>query len=665
MHTRLSSTPGRKWWLAQVVILLATAVFRFYRLADLPLGLHYDEAFNGLDAYALLGKPLSEWPIFLTGNFGREPLHVYLVAASQALFGPGVVSLRLVSALAGALLTQALAWLAWELALSLGLKRERLALWAAAMPLTLLWAQIHSRYATRNMPFPLLATLMWASLWRAWRGRRAVWWGISGALAGLSFYTYLPVRLLPLVLIPLSLVGLSHHRRRLVEQSRWIALGLCVSVLIAAPLAAYFVRNPVSFLTRVEQVSVFQAGGLAAIGKNAMAALGLAFVRGDGNIRNNIPGRPALDAIVSVWFAIGLALALWRIRRPGFLFLLTWLGVMLLPTVLSSYAPHFQRAIGALPPLMLLAAVGLEKAVGWLEERWPRYRISFVFGAWLSLALSAAITWQAFFGEWARDPALFGARDVGLVALAKELGSGTSDGVTYISPQGWEHPTVLYGMLESGTTAELHGFDGRTCVRIPAEAARYLILVGEDFRGPGLLQSYLPDSSARPLILGPGSQPWAVELTQPAGGRVVLPEMTPYPVDMADGISFLGYWLSLSQLQPGERLYVRLFWRGRERPLGEYTTFVHLVTADPSGALQQLAGSDARPGNGSCSTDDWLPGEIIVDELQLVLPSELSPAGSYYLTLGFYTLSDGRRLAIPGHTDDQILIGPLSSQEVD
>src|SRR5690606_11262387 len=104
--------------------------------------------------------PIYRWPIFFTGNFGREPLHVYLMAAAQALLGPGVDALRSVSALCCVALGPALAWLAWEIAPSLGLERKRLSLWAAAVPLTILFAQILSRYATRNMPLAILETLL-------------------------------------------------------------------------------------------------------------------------------------------------------------------------------------------------------------------------------------------------------------------------------------------------------------------------------------------------------------------------------------------------------------------------------------------------------------------------------------------------------------------------
>jgi hypothetical protein len=172
-----------------------------------------------------------------------------------------------------------------------------------------------------------------------------------------------------------------------------------------------------------------------------------------------------------------------------------------------------------------------------------------------------------------------------------------SDAPTYVSPRGRDHPTVRYSLLQSpaaipsiGEAAHLRGFDGRICVRVPgADAARYLFLAAEDFRGPGLLQSYLPDS----------------------------------------------------------------------------TTFVHLshreashVQAQPSAALQRVAGADAPAGRGSCPTSDWRPAEVIVDELELALPAGL-PAVDHFLAIGLYAPGGGPRLRIPGHADDQIIIGPF------
>ena len=47
------------------------------------------DVYRGLDAAALTGMLPSAWPIFFTGNFGREPLFIYLLAAAQAYFVSG------------------------------------------------------------------------------------------------------------------------------------------------------------------------------------------------------------------------------------------------------------------------------------------------------------------------------------------------------------------------------------------------------------------------------------------------------------------------------------------------------------------------------------------------------------------------------------------------
>lgn len=42
---------------------------------------------------------------------------------------------------------------------------------------------------------------------------------------------------------------------------------------------------------------------------------------------------------------------------------------------------------------------------------------------------------------------------------------------------------------------------------------------------------------------------------------------------------------------------------------------------------------------------------------------DLTPSQDYTLTIGFYSPEDNQRLSIPGHSDDQILIGPLTAAD--
>ena len=67
-----------------LVILLGAAFLRFWDFATIPPGLHYDEAFNGMDALDVLATGPK---IFFEGNTGREPLfnHVLAVGVADAM----------------------------------------------------------------------------------------------------------------------------------------------------------------------------------------------------------------------------------------------------------------------------------------------------------------------------------------------------------------------------------------------------------------------------------------------------------------------------------------------------------------------------------------------------------------------------------------------------
>ena len=122
----MSVTNRRVVYLLLLAILLLASFFRFWRLGNFPPGLYHDEAYNGLDALSLVNgevfpqfyegwelyaadahaaRPPQEtnFPVFFEGNYGREPLHVYLMALSISLFGATPFAVRAVPAAAGVL----------------------------------------------------------------------------------------------------------------------------------------------------------------------------------------------------------------------------------------------------------------------------------------------------------------------------------------------------------------------------------------------------------------------------------------------------------------------------------------------------------------------------------------------------------------------------------
>lgn len=653
-----------------LLLTILTAVMRLYKLNEIPFGLHLDETYNSLDAYSLTQIPIWRWPLFFTSNFGREPLHIYIASLFQSVLGPSHTTVRIVPALWSIALTPALIWLGWELAPRLNVhRRTHFALWTGMAALTLLWAQMHARIFVRGGLFLLLEVLILAAFWRAWQQHAAkdtttsfpsIWWPITGILAGLSVYTYLPARLLPGVFLLFVPLLLWQEKDAWARQWRGMLWAVVAALLTAAPILIHFWLHPENFLNRSGQVSVFAENAGVDAWSQIAGVLGMAFVRGDFNIRMNIPLRPVLDAFTVAPFVLGVALVLWNIRRPAFFSLLSVAGVMVLPTLLSLDTPNFGRAIGALPVFVLCIALGLD----WLThqtQRWgQRVAAPVTVIAYALLLASSAITWRAYFVEWASLPEIFHLWDEGYTRLGYSIVDLDPDARVYVSPQGIDHPTTRYVLLED-RNEPAQGFDGRVCIRVATDRPAYYYFVFDDwFRGKGLVQSYLPDSTEQDIVADPAGNVWAKRVDQPSGGTVQFPEQTPFAVDLADGIGLQGYWLSTSTLTPGERLYVRLFWRVSAPPSHAYTAFAHLVHVDADGATTQLSGQDRPPGDNTCPTDQWLPAEVVIDELQFVVPAALAQTeGEYYIEVGFYTTADGQRLTVTGNDEGRILIGPL------
>jgi hypothetical protein len=106
-------------------------------------------------------------------------------------------------------------------------------------------------------------------------------------------------------------------------------------------------------------------------------------------------------------------------------------------------------------------------------------------------------------------------------------------------------------------------------------------------------------------------------------------------------IELIGFDLTTSELAPGGKLPVTLYWQAEGEMEVNYTVFVQLVNSD----WQVVAQEDLQPQAGAAPTTTWLPGEILTDRHTLLLPGQL-PAGEYRLISGMYEPATGKRMSV-------------------
>jgi hypothetical protein len=114
--------------------------------------------------------------------------------------------------------------------------------------------------------------------------------------------------------------------------------------------------------------------------------------------------------------------------------------------------------------------------------------------------------------------------------------------------------------------------------------------------------------------------------------------------DLARQVRLLGYDLAWERREGEEILEITFYWQAQQRLETGYTVFVQLL--EPAGRV--LVQADAVPRGGGYPTFWWLPGEVVVDSLELALPGGGLAEDGYRLIAGLYDPATGDRLPVSG-----------------
>jgi len=627
-------SPPVRWGI--VVVLLAAAVLRLAALPELPLGLHYDEAANLILTRQIVEEGYR--PLFIRAYTGKEVLFFYAAAPWVWMTGGAAWGLRLGAAMLG-ILTVAASFAAVRALLVRRPDGDRIALFAAGWMALAFPHVLLSRYGFRAISQPLLQALAVATLWRGLRTGKGKWLIPAGALLGLTAYTYLAARIFP---IPLALsLAFLLMRTPAADRGRLLgryALALVAALIFLAPLGVFFLQNPETFMTRITQVAAPSLQAAArGIGRCLRAIVWTG--GGDGYIRFNAPGVPLMRPAAALLALVGASAMLFvRRRHPlehaGRGFVLLSVLVMVLPSALATgeITPSNLRMVGLYPFIALLPAWGLCVVLARAPAGWLRRLV--LLGALLGGCALTATQYVA----WAGSAALFRAADGEMVLAAEALDAAASDaaasdaaasnaGVTvYVTSEHYRHPTVA---ALATHYAEAKWLTGGATLVLPA-AGDAVVVVPERMVPP----APWPDAVTRN---------WTTRRYEGPSGDVALNVHT----------------LSAGAI---ERLRQSFVAAGDDAADFAHVVLVHdaspagpcevaapcpfLVVWEPRAAYPALqpvvrlvhpeTGEWARTMAFHYPTDQWSPGELVLDQLTVTPPVGTPPGARYRLSVGFF-----------------------------
>ena len=611
-----------------------------------------------MDALTILQ---GERPVFLATNFGREALFSYLVAACFAVLGSGALAIHVTSAIVGILTIPAVYLVAEEMfSAEEGVLAQFGGLLAALTVAISYWHLNWSRYGVRAILVPLFAATTLCLLWRGLRTGSRWAFAACGFSLGLSMYTYQAARVIPLLVL-LGFVYVicsrkSFSRNDLVN----LVLIFTVALIVFAPLGYYFLTHPGSSTQRIGQafalVGASQELGssVRTIFNQSVKILLMFSLRGDDEPLYNIPGRPVLNPFLSTVFFWGLGVSLLRIKRPLYLFSLTWLGLMSVPALLAQYGPAAKRAIGTLPAVAMLITIGLlvpcDALRRWAARCSPSWskvlNLAPLIVVGVGFAYTGVATYRDYFLIWARDPNLFTHFEVGLSAIGEYIGELPPEERVYLSPALQEHPSVvLHSRLREG----VKGYNGRVCLVLPTRTAHdttYVVVPGDDKNSLDLLREYFP----RGRIVGEGplhyQEPYFLAYRVPASAEAQIEPSHRLEANWDNKIGLLGYDLNTPAYEAGEKIHLALYYQGLSKMRKDYTVFTHLLGPYNPATDGPLWGQDdSEPCRRFYPTSSWDIGEIVIDRFTISIPTE-TPPGNYNLTVGFYQWPTLERLPV-------------------
>ncbi len=641
-----------------MALLWLAFALRTWEIDRVPPGLHHDEVINNelVEQYVLTGHP----QIFYTFG-GREGLFHFTFGFGMRFIGYNVIGYRWTGWMWGMI------GLAAMYALADRLLGQRPALIALAFAATSFWSMYEGRAATRSVSLIGLAALAALAFLIAWRRSRLRGWLGAGTLMGLTLYTYIAARVVPVIFLVLLAYLALTQRRALIAAARGVIVYLIAAAVVMAPLIIYLGIHPAidsRFQMLTGPITAARSGNFAPVLTTTLQTLGMFVWRGDPEWHYNVAGTPVFDPLTSIVFLIGVMIALRRAGQFSHAFFLIWLIFSLMPGMLSEPAPHYMRTANAQTAAYALVGIGGSAIVDWADRRSRRLKQLMWPAMAVVWSVAAAINANNFFNVWPANDQVRLYHQANVSDMARYLDqSAATTPVVGCSPflnekEDWirsSRQTMHFVLRRADLPIRWH--DCRDSLVFPNHGQwRQFILYFTPLERniPPSIMLWLTDTQPIQLNAFADSTLYTIDVrdklaatlrevsqaevqwSPEAGGSV-----TSLPVDFGHTLKLLGYHVEKPSLRAGKSLIVTTYWQVISQPPLFLTAFVHLLNPP-----NQIAAQSDRQ---SVLADTLQPGDIFMQIHSIDLPGDLAP-GSYRLSMGWYSSATGQRLAIDDGT---------------
>jgi len=431
-----------------VFITILAALLRFWKLADMPPSLNWDEVSHGYNAYSILKTGRDEWGVFMPHIFRafgdyKLPVYIYSTVIPVFLFGLNAFAVRFVSALAGTLAIPGIYLLTKQLFPHKSPNTTHLALIASLLLAISPWHFFISRPALEANLALTFIVFGGYFLLRYFEKTSSLL--PSAILFSLSLHTYNTARIfVPLLLIASLFVYYRHRESRPARRGGSAevipASGIAASpstplndilgatiLLLSASLVLFQVYLGVGTarydkLKILSDAAVFQIGEkrqlsnlspiVARLVYNRPLYFAETFTKNYFNYFSPqfffqskgaqsqfaIPSQNMLTLPIFLFAIIGLFLSLREFKSANYQFLVLWLLLSPVAAALTLDPPQALRPNPMIPALIILASIAisrLSKKISWLALLLALISSSFyLINYWTTYRVRYSSSWQ-------------------------------------------------------------------------------------------------------------------------------------------------------------------------------------------------------------------------------------------------------------------------------